>query len=82
VTSPRTRVSQFFGFLDRYRISRRVTLYISLWLTVDSYVWAKHFAEAPGTDSLQKPAIIAAVLGAVSLMQGWVLKLYIDGKEK
>jgi hypothetical protein len=77
-----TYVARFFGFLDKYRISRRVTLYISLWLTVDSYVWAKHFAEAPGTDSLQKPAIIAAVLGAVSLMQGWVLKLYIDGKEK
>lgn len=75
-------VAGFFGFLDKYRISRRVTLYISLWLTVDSYIWAKHFAESTAKDSMQVPAIIAAVLGAVSLMQGWVLKLYIDGKEK
>jgi hypothetical protein len=59
-----------------------VTLWASLWLTLDSYWWAQHFAELPGTDSLQKPAIIAAVLGAVSLMQGWVLKLYLEGKEK
>lgn len=75
-------VASFFGFLDKYRISRRVTLYISLWLTVDSYVWAKTFAENTAKDSMQVPAIIAAVLGAVSLMQGWVLKLYIDGREK
>lgn len=75
-------IAKFFGFLDKYRISRRVTLYISLWLTVDSYVWAKTFAESYAGDSMQIPVIIGAVLGAVSLMQGWVLKLYIEGKEK
>ena len=72
----------FFRFLDKYHVSRRVALYVSLWITVDSYVWAKHFADATTKDSLQVPAIIGAVLAAVTALQGWVFKLYIDGRSK
>lgn len=66
--------------MDRNHISKRIALYVSLWLTVDSYVWAKHFAETTQKDTLQIPAIIAAVLAAVTALQGWVFKLYINGK--
>lgn len=73
-----------FRFCDKYKVTRRTALFGSLWLTADSYIWAKRFAEAApsGVDWAQKPLIIGAVLGAVTAMQGWVLKLYIDGKEK
>jgi hypothetical protein len=70
-----------FRWMDRNHISRRLALFVTLWITVDSYAWAKHFAEsARQTDSLQVPAIIAAVLAAVTGLQGWVFKLYLDGK--
>jgi hypothetical protein len=66
--------------MDRNQISRRAALYISLWITVDSYVWAKHFAESTTKSGTEVPLIIAAVLAAVSGLQGWVFKLYLDRK--
>lgn len=76
-----TYIGGAFRFLDKYHVSRRAALYLSLWITVDSYTWAKHFAESTKTESLQIPAIIAAVLAAVTGLQGWVFKLYIDGRK-
>jgi hypothetical protein len=69
-----------FRFMDKFSISRRAALYMTLWVTVDSYVWAKEFAETTTKSGLEVPGIIAAVLGGVTLLQGWVLKLYLGGK--
>lgn len=70
-----------FRFMDTHSVSRRAALYVSLWITVDSYAWAKHFvdshADKSGTDL---GLTIGAVLAAVTAMQGWVFKLYLDGK--
>lgn len=78
---PDRYIGGFFRFCDRYHLTRRMALYVSLWITVDSYVWAKHYAETTATDSLQVPAIIGAVLAAVTALQGWVFKLYIEGRK-
>lgn len=69
-----------FRWMDRNAITRRVAMFVTLWLTVDSYVWAKHFAETTTKDSLQVPAIIGAVLAAVTVLQGYVFKLYLENK--
>jgi hypothetical protein len=71
-----------FRFMDKFSVSRRLALYVSLWVTVDSYSWAKHFAETTTMTGLEAPGVIAAILAAVSGLQGWVFKLYIDSKGK
>jgi hypothetical protein len=73
-------VGGVFRFIDRHGISRSVTLWMSVYATADSYLWAKRFAEFSTRPGIEVAAIIAAVLGAVTGLQGWVLKLYIDGR--
>lgn len=74
-------IGGLFRFMDRYSISRRVTLLGSVWATYDSYTWAKHFAEVSPRTGMEVTAIIAAVLASVTALQGWVLKLYNESKE-
>lgn len=70
-----------FRFIERHSVSRHVTLWFSVYATFDSYVWAKHFAETTTKSGLEVPGIITAVLAAVTGLQGWVLKLYLDGRK-
>lgn len=75
------RVLGFFEIVDRIYIVRRLVLILATWQTYDSYVWAKRYVEAhPEKPGVEIAAILAAVLGAVTLLQGFVLKLYNDGK--
>lgn len=71
-----------FHFMDKYSVSRRAALYLTLWVTIDSYSWAKHFvdshADKSGTDL---GLTTGAVLAAVTALQGIVFKIYIDGKQ-
>lgn len=73
-------IGGLFRFLERHKVSRSVTLWLSIYVTVDSYWWAKKFAETTTKSGLEVPGIITAVLVAVTGLQGWVFKLYIDDK--
>lgn len=73
-------VGGFFRFVERHSISRSVTLWLSIYATADSYLWAKKFAEVSTRPGLEVAAIVAAVLTAVTGLQGWVFKLYIEGR--
>ena len=69
-------------FLDRHYVTRRSVLALATWQTWDSYRWAKQYAEAHADKpAIETAAIIAAVLAAVTALQGFVLKLYNDGKD-
>ncbi len=72
----------FFAFMDKWSITRRATLVITIWVTVDSYQWAKRFVELHYVDQNAAWAT-AAVLAGVTALQGWVFKLYLnDGVTK
>ncbi len=71
-----------FRFSQANRVPRELTLYASLWVTVDSYRWAKHFVEfSQAMPAMDMAARIGPVLAAVTALQGWVLKLYVDSHE-
>lgn len=65
--------------LHRLQVARNLILGITIWLTVDSYQWAKHFAEASTRTGAEISLIIGAVLAAAAFLQGWVLREYVKG---
>lgn len=74
-------LTSFFGFLDRNYITRRSVLILATWQTYDSYIWAKRYVEVHGDKSgAELGLILGAVLASVTLLQGFVLKLYNEGK--
>lgn len=75
-------MNDFISWADRrHFISvRAVTLYITLWLTWESFHWAAEFAMATAKDGVQVGLIIAAVTAPVAALQGFVFKAYMDSK--
>lgn len=66
------------AILDRGQINRKIMHYGTMWLTFDSYMWAKAFAEAnAGKAGYDIPLTIAAVLGAISTLQAVVFNTYV-----
>lgn len=79
--------SEFFGkpfqFVRDYSVTRSIAMAMSLWMTWDSYAWAKHFAEMhPEKPGSEVALTIGAVLAAVSALQGYTFKLYLDDRRQ
>lgn len=73
-------IGGFVKLLDKYSVGRRLTLYITLYATTDSYLWAKNFALTSTRTGLEVAAIITAVLTTVTALQGWVFRLYNEAR--
>jgi hypothetical protein len=67
----------FWLFLHKGMIVRRAVLLIAIWMTMDSYAWAKIYAY----DSSPDPLIYAALLGVPSALLVTALKFYNDGRQ-
>lgn len=76
-------MNRFLAWLDsRHFVSiRAFTLGVTLWMTWDAYQWAADFAAVSTFDSVGTAAVIGAVTGPISLMQGAVFKFYMDAKK-
>lgn len=75
-----TWVGGAFRAMDRYKITRRAVLVVTLWVTVDSYSWAKQFVDQHADKSgVELGMAVGAVLAAVTALQTIVLKLYVNG---
>lgn len=72
----------FSGVIERGNLSRKIMHFGTMYLTFDSYVWAKHFAETTSRTGLEVPGIIAAVLAAVSGLQGYVFKTFVGSSQQ
>lgn len=68
--------------MDYIKAFRRVAFIWILWLTTVTIFWAMDFAYVTEVDATGRALLIGAVLGPISLVQGWVLKIYSDGSMK
>ena len=77
-------VVNFLDFIDTRAVIRRIVLGVTLWMTWESYTWAATFAEsavAHGKTGMDYAALIAAVTLPISALQGYVFKVYAEGRE-
>lgn len=61
-------------------LRRTIVLFLSIWLTYDSYEWAAQFATYTERAGVEVAAIIAAVTAPVSWITVAVFKTYTEGK--
>lgn len=61
-------------------LRRTAVLFLSIWLTYDSYEWAAQFATYTERVGAEVAAIIAAVTAPVSWITIAVFKTYTEGK--
>lgn len=64
--------------LDRYRVTRRLTLGIAIWMTWQVSEWAMGFAVGNARNGMEIATIIAAVTAPVTVFGGYVFKVYSD----
>lgn len=67
------------NLMDRAKLGRKVMLYSTLYLTFNSYSWAKSFVETHDKLSgVEIGAVVAAVLLPISYLQKSVFDTYSD----
>lgn len=74
------KLTQFWDFIDKRSIIRRGTLVATIWLSWLSFEWAMVFATETAKSGAEVGLIIAAVTGPIAALQGFVLKVYADGR--
>jgi hypothetical protein len=66
-----------FQIADKARLTRRLCLVATLWLGWVCFAWARDFVnQHPTTAGLEAAAIIGAVTAPMSLVMGWMFKVY------
>lgn len=66
-----------FQIADKIRFTRRFALTSTLWLAWVCFAWARDFvSQHPGMPGIEAGAIIGAVTGPLSLLAGWMFKVY------
>lgn len=59
---------------------RAFTLYVTLWMTWEAFQWAAQYAYATQLDGLGTAAVVAAVTAPISVLQGFIFKVYAESK--
>lgn len=75
-----TTLNTFWDWVDQRQIVRRTVLAITVYMTYEAFTWAAHFAEVTDKTGAEVGLIIAAVTGPISLLQGFVVKIYTEGR--
>lgn len=75
-------MSRFWDWIDTRSIVRRITLFVTLWMTWESFMWAAQFAETTDKAGLEAAAIIAAVTAPIAALQGFIFNTYSNARKQ
>jgi len=73
---------EFWKWIDEKRVIRRIVLFAMLYLTFELSTWTMHFAEASTKTGGDIAAILAAIWGPMSLLQGAVFGFYSNSRSR
>ena len=73
-------ISDFWDFVDNRLIVRRINLFVTVYMSYEAFRWAAEFATTTDKSGAGVGLIIAAVTGPVAALQGFVLKVYSEGR--
>lgn len=73
-------LTAFWDFVDARAVVRRIALGVTVWMSWASFDWAMRFADATDKAGAEVGLIIAAVTGPVAALQGFVIKIYSEGR--
>lgn len=67
------------NWLDAYKVTRRLTVAIAVWMTWAVSEWAMWFSTGNARPGLEIAAIVAAVTSPVMAFTAVVFRAYIEG---
>ena len=73
-------LTAFWDWVDSRSVVRRISLFITIYMSYESFMWAAEFATTTEKSGAEVGLIIAAVTGPVAALQGFVLKTYSEGR--
>lgn len=71
-----------WNWINTHSIIRRIVLFITLWMTWEAFVWAKEYAEFSELPGIEMAAVMGAVTAPITLLQGFVFKVYAEGRKE
>lgn len=74
------RVGDFQAWMTKHRIRSTVILMTGMWMSIDSYLWAKGYADSSTRTGVETAAIIAAVQGIATSFTAWAFSTYSKNK--
>lgn len=75
------RMREFWDWIDRRQIDAYAVTLVILYGTVDIMRWAMHFAEIGNRPGLEVAAIVGAITGPYSILQGAAIKFLFDARQ-
>lgn len=78
-------IADFWNWIDTRSVVRRVVLFVTLWMTWRSFTWAADFANNLTLSAgigIEAAAIIAAVTAPIAALQGYVFRIYTEGRKE
>lgn len=75
-------ITKFWDWVDHRSVVRRVVLFVTLWMTWAAFHWAATFAATSDKLGIDIAAIIAAVTAPISVLQGYVFRVYSEGRKQ
>lgn len=75
-------IARFWEWVDSRSVIRRIVLFVTLWMTWAAFAWAAGFAEGTTKSGMEVAAIIAAVTAPIAALQGYVFKVYAEGRNE
>ena len=73
-------VKSFLDFIDQRAVVRRLVLIATVWMTWRSFLWAAEYADQTVLSGTEAGLIIAAVTAPIAALQGFIFKVYADGR--
>jgi hypothetical protein len=68
----------FMDWLDNRMIIRRIVLFLTMYLVLDSYIWAKNYAWLSTRNGSDIALVVVAVTAPVTLLLKFVLDNYTE----
>lgn len=75
-------MNTIFDFINTHSIVRRIVLFVTLYMTYAAFTWAATFAGVSDKTGIEIAAIIAAVTAPITVLQGFVFKVYAEGRKQ
>ena len=73
----------FLDWADRknFLSVRSFVLYVTVWMTWEAFYWAATFATTTTKEGSDVALIIAAVTAPISVLQGFIFKIYSESRK-
>lgn len=78
-------ISCFWDWVDNRSIISRIVLGVTVWMSWRAFLWASVFSDMvmhlpKGATGFDAATMIAAVTAPIAVLQGYVFKVYADGR--